>query len=113
MTTHTGTHTGTSTATSTATSAAASAAPSDATHADLTRTVTEVVAELLGRPADALRPDTDLRAVEGADSIKVVRIIAKIEQVFDIELEDEDVFGVNTIDQVVTLVGKATARDQP
>ncbi|MFD7500876.1 acyl carrier protein [Streptomyces sp. NPDC001700] len=80
--------------------------------ADITRTVTEVVAEILGRPVDGLSPDADLRGVEGADSIKVVRIIAKIEQTFDIELEDDEIFGVNTIGEVVALVEKATARER-
>ena len=80
--------------------------------ADIVRTVTEVVAEILGRPVDGLSPDADLRGVEGADSIKVVRIIAKIEQAFDIELEDEEIFGVNTIGEVVALVEKATARER-
>ncbi|MFI0816130.1 acyl carrier protein [Streptomyces sp. NPDC021098] len=82
------------------------------TRADVTRTVTEVVAEILGRPVDGLSPDADLRGVEGADSIKVVRIIAKIEQTFDIELEDDEIFGVNTIREVVALVERATARER-
>lgn len=85
---------------------------STTTVADITRTVTEVVAEILDRPVDALSPDTDLRGVEGADSIKVVRIIAKIEQTFDIELEDDEIFGINTIDEVVALVERATARER-
>ncbi|MEU8782750.1 acyl carrier protein [Streptomyces sp. NPDC048637] len=81
------------------------------TRDDLARTITEVVAAVLDRPADELRPDADLRGVEGADSIKVVRIIAKIEQTYDIELEDEEIFGINTIDEVVELVGKAITRE--
>ncbi|EFL28106.1 phosphopantetheine-binding protein [Streptomyces himastatinicus ATCC 53653] len=85
---------------------------STTTVADITRTVTEVVAEILDRPVDALSPDADLRGVEGADSIKVVRIIAKIEQTFDIELEDDEIFGINTIGEVVALVERATARER-
>jgi acyl carrier protein len=82
------------------------------TATDLTGTVTEIVAEILGRPVTELGPDTDLRATEGADSIKVVRIIAKIEQTYGIELEDDDIFGVKTIDEVVALVAAATARER-
>lgn len=75
-------------------------------------TVTEIVAAELGRSAEDLSPHTDLRAVEGADSIKVLRIVAKIEQSYDIELEDDEIFGLTTIDEVVALVSRAIARDR-
>jgi acyl carrier protein len=79
-------------------------------NAEITGAVVEIVAEVLGVEAADLGTDTDLRAVEGADSIKVLRIIAKIEQRYDVELEDEDVFGVSTIAQVVEVVGAALGR---
>ncbi|GHE79649.1 hypothetical protein GCM10017786_07010 [Amycolatopsis deserti] len=74
-------------------------------------TVTEIVAAALGRDAAELTPDTDLRSVEGADSIKVLRIVAKLEQTYDIELEDDEIFGLRTIDEVVAVVGRALDRD--
>lgn len=74
-------------------------------------TITTIVAAELGVPADSLRSDTDLRQVEGADSIKVLRMIAKIEQSYDVELEDEDIFAAHTIDEVVALVDAAVQRD--
>ena len=43
----------------------------------------------LGVPAASLRPDADLRAIEGMDSVKVLRMVARIEQAYDIELDDE------------------------
>lgn len=73
---------------------------------ELLTAVTDIVAGQLGRPVDEFGPDTDLRTLEGADSVKVLRIIAKIEQRYDIELEDEDVFAVSTIAEVVTVVDK-------
>lgn len=81
-------------------------------NAEITGAVVEIVAEVLGVEAADLGTDTDLRAVEGADSIKVLRIIAKIEQSYDIELEDDEIFGLTTIDEVVALVDRAIARDQ-
>lgn len=74
---------------------------------EITTSVIEIVADVLSTDAADLRPDTDLRAVEGADSIKVLRIIAKIEQRYDIELDDEDVFGVSTVEQVAAVVAAA------
>lgn len=74
-------------------------------------TVTEIVAAEAKVPVEELTPQTDVTKLEGADSVKVLRMVAKIEQKYDIELEDEDVFGVTTIDQVVTVVEKAIAAE--
>ena len=77
------------------------------TTSELTDTVVAVVADEMGLGRDQLAPETDLRTVEGADSIKVLRIIARIEQRYDVELEDEDVFGVSTVAEVVDVVARA------
>lgn len=77
------------------------------TTEEVTTTVIEIVAEVLGVDAADVAPDTDLRTVEGADSIKVLRIIAKIEQRYDVELDDADVFGVSTVEQVARVVATA------
>ncbi len=82
----------------------ASAAP---TSTEITAAVIEIVSTELGVATADLAPDIDLRAVEGADSIKVLRIIARIEQRYDIELEDSDVFGVTTVDQIARVVAVA------
>ncbi|SDD10729.1 acyl carrier protein [Actinokineospora iranica] len=73
---------------------------------EITAAVTEIAAAETGVPAADLTPDTDLRAVEGVDSVKVLRMIAKIERRYDIELEDEDVFGVATVGEVAVVVDK-------
>lgn len=77
---------------------------------EITAAVIEIVAGVLDTPAAELHEDSDLRGVEGADSIKVLRIIAKIEQRYDVELEDEDVFGVSTIAEIADVVAAARAR---
>ncbi|MFD2419696.1 acyl carrier protein [Amycolatopsis pigmentata] len=78
---------------------------------DVATTVTAIVAAELGRQTGELSPGADLRAVEGADSIKVLRIVAKIEQIYDIELPDDEIFALKTIDEVVTVVDRAVARE--
>lgn len=80
---------------------------SEIDRSEITGAVVGIVADVLGVEPGSLGTDTDLRTVEGADSIKVLRIIAKIEQRYDIELEDEDVFGVSTVDQVADVVAAA------
>ncbi|WP_067689522.1 acyl carrier protein [Nocardia jejuensis] len=74
---------------------------------DILRTVTEIAAAETGLPEAELRPDADLRAMAGVDSVRVLRMIARIERTFDIELEDEDVFGTSTLAEVATVVDKA------
>lgn len=77
------------------------------TDAEIATSVTDIVAgELAIAPAE-LDPHADLRAIEGADSVKVLRIIARIEQRHDIELEDSDVFGVTTVDRITAVVAAA------
>ena len=56
-----------------------------------------------------LSPTLNLRSVAGIESIKVLRIICKVEQKYDIELEDDVVFRVNTIQDIVDAVKNATA----
>lgn len=76
----------------------------------ITEAVRAIVAEVLDVPAAGLTVDTDLRGVEGADSIKVLRLIARIEREYDVELEDADVFGVSTIAEIADVVRKALDR---
>lgn len=73
-------------------------------------TVTELIAKEFGVAEDILAPDLDLTTA-GADSIKVLRAVAKIERAYDIELEDEQVFGFKTIRNVAIIV-EATLADR-
>lgn len=83
------------------------------TDDDIIATVTTIAAAELGVPAPSLRPDTDLRAIEGMDSVKVLRMIAKIEQAYDIELDDEVVFGLSSIAGTAEAVTQALGERTP
>jgi acyl carrier protein len=76
---------------------------------ELIATITDLAATELGVPAADLAPDADLRAIEGIDSVKVLRMIARIERNYDIELSDEDVFSLTTIDATAAAVRAALA----
>jgi acyl carrier protein len=73
--------------------------------------LTTIVAEELGVPAASVSPDADLREVEGADSVKVLRVIARVERQYDVELEDEDVFGASAIRDVAEVVERALSAE--
>ncbi len=79
------------------------------TASEITATITGIAAAELGVPAASLAPGTDLRAIEGLDSIKVLRMMARIERRYDIELSDEDVFALTTIEGTVSAVRAALA----
>lgn len=72
----------------------------------IVQTVTEIVAKEFGQPVGVLTPDLDLTTIDGADSVRVLRSVAKIEQQYDIEFEDEDVFALKRIDDVVNVIEK-------
>jgi acyl carrier protein len=72
----------------------------------LVRQITEIVTAELGGPADALAPETDLRGLAGVDSVRLLRVVAKVERTWDIELDDADVFGVSSIADLSTVVGQ-------
>ncbi len=74
-------------------------------------TVTTIVTRELGLADGAIGPDADLRDVEGADSVKVLRMVSKIEREYDIELDDEAVFSVSTIAEISAVVSRALAAE--
>ena len=77
------------------------------TVADLTAAITGIVAAELGVTVSSISPDSNLRTMEGADSVKVLRTVAKIERQYDVELDDEDVFGASTVAEIASVVHRA------
>ncbi|RLK58143.1 MULTISPECIES: acyl carrier protein [Actinokineospora] len=80
---------------------------------DVITTVTGIVAGEFGLPAAGISPDVDLSSLEGADSVKVLRAVAKIERTYDIELEDDQVFGLKSVRDAATLVVATLAEKEP
>ncbi|HET8660663.1 MAG TPA: acyl carrier protein [Micromonosporaceae bacterium] len=80
------------------------------THEEILATVTEIVAAELGVPAAELPPLRDLREVEGADSVKILRSVAKIERRYDIEMDDDDVFSLRCLDDAAAVIAKTLAQ---
>lgn len=76
----------------------------DVTVDDVITTVTKLVATEFGLPEDQIDADADLSSLEGSDSVKVLRTVAKLERAYDIELEDDQVFGLKTVRDAARLV---------
>ena len=51
--------------------------------------------------------DDVLRDLPGADSMKMLRVVSKLERKWDVEFDDEAIFAVKTVDELVALVEKS------
>ncbi|MDH6222927.1 acyl carrier protein [Streptomyces pseudovenezuelae] len=61
-------------------------------------------AKELGIDLGNIAEDTVLKELPGADSVRLLRVVAQIERVYDVEFEDEDIFDVRTPRQLAGLV---------
>ncbi len=61
-------------------------------------------AKELGIDIGEIAENTVLKQLPGADSVRLLRVVAQIERVYDVEFEDEDIFGVGTPRQLADLV---------
>jgi acyl carrier protein len=69
--------------------------------------VAVIVRELLGQelkimPSD-IPDDAVLKELPGADSVRLVRVVSRLERHWDREFEDERVFDLRNFDELVTL----------
>lgn len=74
---------------------------------EIVEQVRSIAAKETGIPIDELSPELDLRKVEGVDSVKVLRVVARIERDYDVELSDEQVFAFASVSDVADAVLEA------
>jgi len=80
---------------------------------EIVEQVRAIAAEETGIPVEELTADLDLRKVEGIDSVKVLRVVARIERDYDVELSDEQVFAFATVSDVADAVLAALRTADP
>jgi len=73
------------------------------------QTVLEILAEVCGVDADSIRPEDELFAKLGVDSPKALHLLIKLEDRFDIEIDDADVEGMKTVADVLDAVARYEA----
>lgn len=56
----------------------------------------QIICAELGDPSLVFEPETAIRDLPGIESMKVLRIISKIERQFGVELSDQVVFNIGT-----------------
>jgi acyl carrier protein len=74
---------------------------------EIVEQVRAIAAKETGVPVAELSPELDLRKVEGVDSVKVLRVVARIERDYDVELSDEQVFSFASVSDVADAVVEA------
>lgn len=66
-------------------------------------TLQQAIKKELGRDLGTLTPDTTFEDL-ALDSLDVVQMIMAIEEAFDIEIDDEDVEGLQTVGQLLDYI---------
>ena len=75
--------------------------------------IISALAEYLKRDKKTIALDTRLRDDLGLDSIATIELLFKLEEVFDIQIPDEDLKGLVTVGHVVKYVRKQVAPAPP
>jgi acyl carrier protein len=68
-----------------------------------------ILTKNLGMDAETLAPDTPVRALPAADSLKMLSIILEVEKHFDVEIPDDATFRIETIGEFEVLVKQLVA----
>lgn len=80
---------------------------------DIAREVIAQIANVLGAPAESITRDATLARDLGADSLDSVVLVLAIEDRFTIDLPDEDVEQLRTVQQLIEYVELAVAMASP
>ena len=64
----------------------------------------QILADQLDADIDSITLETDIQDDLGADSLDVVEMLMSIEDEFDIEIPDEQIENLKTVDQVVDYI---------
>lgn len=67
----------------------------------------EIIAEVMDMEVEEIRPEMTFVDDLGADSLDVFQIIMKIEEKFDIEIENEDAEKIVTVQDAADQIKKA------
>jgi acyl carrier protein len=77
---------------------------------DVQKTIYSIISQQLGIEISQLNSEVHFRSLPNISSMKVLQIILEVERAFDIELDDEVTFRVETIGQFESEVARLRAR---
>jgi len=68
--------------------------------------VQKLIADKMSISVESIQPDSSLQADFGADSLDAVEIMMAVEDMFDIDIDDEDLVKIRTVQDIVTHIEK-------
>jgi acyl carrier protein len=71
---------------------------------DITKTVTDIVAEQLGVEKEEVTPDASFVEDLGADSLDQVELVMRLEEEFGIEIPDEDAEKITRVKEAISYI---------
>ena len=80
-----------------------------ASESDVAARTRAALAARLKRDIDAIRIQDDLRNDLGLDSLDMIELLFKIEEVFDLEIPNEDLVQIATVGDVIAYVERRLA----
>lgn len=66
--------------------------------------VKNILAEQFDVEEDSITPETDIQQDLGADSLDVVDLLMSIEDEFEIEVPDEEIENIHTVEDLVSYI---------
>lgn len=71
---------------------------------DVSGKIIQALADYLKRDAAAIKPTHHLRDDLGLDSMAVIEMLYRIEEVFNLQIPDQDLIGLTTVGHVIAYV---------
>lgn len=75
-----------------------------ATTTDVSNKIIQALADYLKRDAASIKPAHHLRDDLGLDSMAVIEMLYRIEEVFNLQIPDQDLMGLTTVGHVIDYV---------
>ncbi|MBS0172158.1 MAG: hypothetical protein JSR62_17570 [Nitrospira sp.] len=75
-----------------------------ATTTDVSDKIIQALADYLKRDAASIKPTHHLRDDLGLDSMAVIEMLYRIEEVFNLQIPDQDLVGLTTVGHVIDYV---------
>lgn len=81
------------------------------TNLKLEQKVIQIIASQLTVESNDISADSDFVEDLGADSLDIVEMVMEIEEEFNIEIPDEDVENLGTVQHLVTYLAKSLTKN--
>ncbi|MFI1223580.1 MULTISPECIES: acyl carrier protein [unclassified Streptomyces] len=79
---------------------------------DVEASVRQALVAELGIEADSVAGDDELSLLPGMESVKLLRIVSALEEVHGVSLDDDALFSIDTVDDLVQVLRGGRAADE-